>query len=153
MGGGRHGGFKNTVGARDATNNSLFQRIYFEGTVKVGDTERDVSRRVYQRSDIDFNYIYTKTGKSNLELMLEGKAPIGNDGKPVQLHHILQKEIGPMVEVREMTHQEYKRILHGLVENGDSFRNDETLNKQYNNFRKKYWRWRAEEYLKGKRHE
>ena len=153
MGGGRHGGFKNTVGARDATNNSLFQRIYFEGTVKVGDTERDVSRRVYQRSDIDFNYIYTKTGKSNLELMLEGKAPIGNDGKPVQLHHILQKEIGPMVEVREMTHQEYKRILHGLVENGDSFRNDTTLNKQYNNFRKKYWRWRAEEYLKGRSHE
>lgn len=65
----------------------------------------------------------------------------------------IQKEIGPLVEVREMTHQEYKRILHGLVENGDSFRNDTTLNKQYNNFRKKYWRWRAEEYLKGRSHE
>ena len=151
MGGGRHGGFKNTVGARDATNNSLFKRIYFEGTVKVGGVERDVSRRVYQRGDIDFEYVDPDSGRSNLQLMKKGNAPIGNDGNPVQLHHILQKESGPMVEVRETTHQEYKRIIHGLIENGDSFRKNNELEKQYNNFRKKYWQWRAREYEKGRR--
>lgn len=110
---------------------------------------RDVSRRVYQRNDIDFNYCDPETGRTNLQLMKSGKAPIGNDGKPVQLHHVLQKEGGPMAEVREVTHQEYKRALHGLIGRGNSFRNNNDLDRQYNNFRKKYWRWRAAEYLKG----
>lgn len=69
--------------------------------------------------------------------------------KPVQLHHVLQKESGPMAEVREITHKEYRRILHGLVSDGNSFRHDEDLKKQYENFRRKYWRWRAREYKKG----
>ncbi len=149
MGGGIHGGFKNTLGAKQQNTDILFKRINFEGAVRVDGVERDVSRRVYQRSDIDFNYVHAKTGKSNLELMVKGKAPIGNDGNPVQLHHIIQKESGPMVEIREVTHQEYKHILHGLVEKGGSFRNNKDLEKQYNNFRKKYWQWRAKEYLKG----
>lgn len=29
---------------------------------------------------------------TNLERMQAGKPPIGSDGKPIQLHHILQKE-------------------------------------------------------------
>nr|WP_277752232.1 HNH/ENDO VII family nuclease [Sporolactobacillus shoreae] len=28
-------------------------------------------------------------------------------------------------------------------ENGYSFKNDEILDKQFNNFRKKYWKWRS----------
>lgn len=79
--------------------------------------------------------------------MLDGDPPIGNDGKPVQLHHILQKESGPMAEVREVTHYEYKRTLHGLVGNGNSFRNNPKLRKQYINFRRAYWIWRAQQYL------
>ena len=82
--------------------------------------------------------------------MRAGKPPIGNDGNPVQLHHILQKESGPMVEIREMTHQEYYRILHGLGSNGTSFRNDPIKNKQYKNFRIAYWKWRARQYKGGK---
>ena len=151
MGGGYHGNFKNTLGAKEQSNESLFKKIMFKGTIKVDGVERDVSRRVYQRNDIDFEYVNPDTGISNLKLMKDGFAPIGNDGNPVQLHHILQKESGPVVEIREITHQEYKRILHGLIENGDSFRNDAVLNKQYNNFRRTYWRWRAEEYEKGLR--
>lgn len=133
MGGGIHGGFRNTFGAKKQNTEINFKRVNFKGTVKVDGNKRDVSRRVYQRSDIDFNYIHIKTGKSNLDLMLEGKAPIGTDGRPIQLHHILQKESGPMVEIREVTHQEYKRTLHGLVENGGSFRNNKELEKQYKN--------------------
>ncbi|MGY0692380.1 HNH/ENDO VII family nuclease [Virgibacillus sp. FSP13] len=35
-----------------------------------------------------------------------------------------------------------KKILHGLIKDGDSFRNNKILDKQFNNFRKKYWKWR-----------
>lgn len=36
-----------------------------------------------------------------------------------------------------------------LVGDGNSFRHDEDLKKQYENFRRKYWRWRARAYKKG----
>ncbi len=48
-----------------------------------------------------------------------------------------------MVEIVATTHDEYKKILHGLIKNGDSFRINEVLDKQFNNFRKKYWKWRS----------
>ena len=108
-----------------------------------------MSRRVYQRNDIDFEYVDPDTGISNLNRMRSGNAPIGNDGKPVQLHHVLQKESGPMVEIRETTHEEYNRILHGLGIRGASFRNDPVLERQYNNFRRQYWIWRARQYQRG----
>lgn len=148
MGAGFHGGFGNTKGAKKG---KLFSRVNYKGSVKVDGIERDVSRRVYQRNDIDFNYVDPKSGVSNLEKMRAGRAPIGNDGKPIQLHHILQKEVGPLVEIREITHQEYSKILHGIGSNNDSFRNDTTLNRQFNNFRISYWKWRAAQYEKGSR--
>ena len=42
--------------------------------------------------------------------------------------------------------QEYSKQLHGLSGKGESFRNDKLLEKQYNNFRKAYWKWRAAQY-------
>lgn len=144
MGAGYHGGFGNSKGSKK----KVFTRVQYEGTVKVDGIDRDVSRRVYQRNDIDFEHIDPKTGKTNLDRMKAGRAPLGDDGKPIQLHHILQKEVGPLVEVREMTHQEYTKILHGLVANGDSFRNDAVLNRQFSNFRVAYWKWRASQYEK-----
>ena len=146
MGAGAHGGFGHTKGSRSTPR---FTRVQYEGTVKVGGEVRNVSRRVYQRNDIDFEYVNPKTGISNLDRMREGKAPIGNDGKPVQLHHVLQKESGPMVEIRETTHEEYNRILHGLGVSGASFRRDPVLDRQYANFRRQYWKWRAKQYQKG----
>ena len=146
MGAGAHGRFGHTKGSRTAPR---FTRIQYEGTVKVGGEVRDVSRRVYQRNDIDFEYVDPDTGISNLNRMRSGNAPIGNDGKPVQLHHVLQKESGPMVEIRETTHEEYNRILHGLGIRGASFRNDPVLERQYNNFRRQYWIWRARQYQRG----
>ncbi len=81
--------------------------------------------------------------------MTAGKPPIGTDGKAIQLHHILQKENGPVVEILESTHQNNYATLHGLIEDGASFRNEPVLNKQYNNIRRAYWKWRAEQFLKG----
>ena len=79
--------------------------------------------------------------------MRAGQAPIGNDGRPIQLHHVIQKEPGTLVEIREVTHQEYMHTLHGLGIHGVSFRNNPELLSQYNNFRRSYWRWRTKKYL------
>lgn len=147
MGTGYHGGFGGTNGSRQYKH---FTPVRFEATVKVDGQLRDVSRKVYQRHDIDFSYYDEDTGQTNLQRMQAGKPPIGSDGSPVQLHHVIQKEAGPMVEIREVTHQEYYKTLHGMVESGASFRNDPILSKQYKNFRSAYWKWRAKKYLEDK---
>ncbi|WP_095022037.1 hypothetical protein [Bacillus thuringiensis] len=41
-----------------------------------------------------------------------------------------------MVEIPANKHDEFTKALHGLVESGESFRNDKELYKQYNNFRR-----------------
>lgn len=145
MGTGIYGGFKHTKGAPYRR----FTAIFFSGEVIVEGEIRDVSRRVYQRNDIDFNMV-DRLNRSNLDRMLAGLAPLGSDGRPIQLHHVIQAESGPVVEIREITHREYHRILHGLRGDGMSFRNDPNLRKQFNNFRSLYWKWRAKQYLEGK---
>ncbi len=149
MGAGYYGGFGNTFGSQRKEKGRIFTLVQFVGTVKVEGVERDVSRRVYQRNDIDFNYVDKDTGENNLQRMLRGYAPIGKDGKPIELHHVIQKEAGSVVEIHETTHKAYKRILHGLRGNGESFRNDKILDKQFKNFKKLYWKWRAKEYMEG----
>jgi len=37
--------------------------------------------------------------------------------------------------------------LHGLIENGNSFRNNAKLERQYNKFRNKYWKTRSLDFL------
>ncbi|MCW9000164.1 MAG: HNH/ENDO VII family nuclease, partial [Kangiellaceae bacterium] len=85
-------------------------------------------------------------GWANLDLMKEGYAPIGVDGKQINLHHILGKEPGPMVELLSSTHKTHHKALHGLIENGRSFRNDSALKYQYDTFRKDYWKLRAKDF-------
>ncbi|WP_176466520.1 T7SS effector LXG polymorphic toxin [Terribacillus saccharophilus] len=126
-----------------------YKSVEYSGTTKINGEVRDTSRRVYQRIDIDFGRVDPKTGKSNYQLMKSGKPPIWRDGTKIELHHLIQREPGSMVELPSSMHKEYDKILHGLVENGGSFRNDPVLKKQYENFRSKYWRWRAKQIDKG----
>jgi hypothetical protein len=122
---------------------STYQPVQFKGTTKVAGEARDISRRVYQRNDIDWNQVDPETGKTNKQLAAEGRAPYWTDGTKIELHHTIQIEPGPVVEIPSSLHQQYSETLHGLIEDGASFRNDEVLDKQYNNFRKQYWKWRA----------
>ncbi len=128
---------------KDVINN--YTAVQYEGTTKVDGEVRDISRRVYQRSDINWNQVDSESGLTNLELMRKGRPPYWKDGTKIELHHSIQLEPGPMIELPASLHDEYSRILHGLVENGGSFRNNPSLEKQYNNFRTKYWRWRAKQ--------
>ncbi len=122
---------------------SRYSKTYYEGTTKVGGQINDISRTVYQRNDIDWNRVDPATGLTNKQLAQAGSAPYANDGTKMELHHLLQQEPGPMVEIPASLHDKYYKTLHGLVGDGESFRNNPRLEKQYNNFRAKYWRWRA----------
>ncbi|MBM6845409.1 hypothetical protein H6B08_15815 [Phocaeicola plebeius] len=86
-----------------------------------------------------------RAGATNLDLMNAGNAPIGIDGKPINLHHILGQEPGAMVELTQTAHQKYSKQLHGLIEDGQSFRNNPILAKSYKNFKANYWKNRAKQ--------
>ncbi|MEC0497005.1 T7SS effector LXG polymorphic toxin [Bacillus glycinifermentans] len=129
-------------------NKEKYNAVEVKGKVKPKGNLKDVDRRIYQLKNIDFNKKHPNKNITNLELMKSGKAPIGEDGRPINLHHLIQKEPGTMLEILHTTHKKYHKVLHQLVEKGDSFRNNPELQQQYDSFRRKYWMWRAEQYEK-----
>lgn len=127
---------------------SKYTKYEYEGTTKIGGKQRDISRTVYQRNDIDWFQIDVNTNMTNWQLIKKGYAPYARDGSRIELHHLLQVEPGNMVEIPGSLHDKYTKQLHGMVEYGGSFRNNPVLEKQYNNFRKKYWKQRYNDLTK-----
>ncbi|MFP3633994.1 T7SS effector LXG polymorphic toxin [Bacillus sp. SIMBA_033] len=126
-------------------NKEKYEAYEIDGKVKTKGKIRDVSRRVYTMKDIDLNQKNRK-GLTNLQLMKNGNAPFAKDGTQINLHHLIQEEPGNMLEIPESWHNKYSDVLHGLKGNGQSFRNDPVLDKQYKSFRRRYWRWRAQQF-------
>ncbi|CUB19043.1 Ribonuclease YobL [Bacillus safensis] len=119
-----------------------------KGTVTVAKKVKKIDRRVYRMNNIDWNYKPKKgRGKTNLELAKGGYSPYDKDGSMIELHHSIQKEPGAMIELSQNKHTKFKKELHGIIKTGQSFRNNPILEKQYNNFKKNYWKSRAQEIL------
>lgn len=101
--------------------------------------EKDVNGRpCFQRTDIDYN-AKDEFGKTNKERMLNGKAPLA-DGKPVELHHIGQKQDSPLAELTFNEHKSNFSNLHEVPPQSSQIDRGE--------FRKEkaeYWRMRGEE--------
>lgn len=51
-------------------------------------------------------------GRTNLDRMKEGIAPIGPDGLSVQLHHVTQTNDGPLMELSATAHRDHSFGLH-----------------------------------------
>jgi hypothetical protein len=68
--------------------------------------------RVYQRNDLINPSLTNKLGRSNLQRMEQGLAPIGPDGKSINLHHMLQTSDSPIAEVTQTLHQQSSKALH-----------------------------------------
>ena len=51
-------------------------------------------------------------GRTNIQRMEQGRAPLGYNGQPVELHHMIQSEKGGIVEVSSDKHREGHRTLH-----------------------------------------
>ena len=114
-------------------------------------SEEFLNVKVFQRNDIfDVNTISTwkVNGKdvtgTNLERMASGRAPIGVDGKPVNLHHLIQIDNAGVAEVTATFHQEYSQTLHI---NPNTMESDIDRS-SFNEWREKYWQHRAEEIKK-----
>ena len=70
---------------------------------------------MYQRDDLvnpSFVSPADPYGRSNLKRMKQGLAPMGPDGKPMNLHHMLQTQDGPIVEVAQSMHFGNYNQLH-----------------------------------------
>lgn len=97
------------------------------------------------REDLDYDYIDPKTGKTNLELMEEGRSPYdAKTGERIELHHIGQDPDAPLAELTEDSeHGEYASVLHKSEE--ESWRKDDPQrNNHYNNVeRPNHWMERA----------
>lgn len=85
-----------------------------------------------------------KKGETNLDLMRSGTAPIGPDGKHMNLHHLFAEEPGPMAEMTQTEHlKDHRKAIHVMVKN--SFRNDKKKERDFDKFKEDYWRARAAE--------
>ncbi|MFD4142910.1 HNH/ENDO VII family nuclease [Streptomyces sp. NPDC058572] len=64
-------------------------------------------QRVYQREDLirpDYVSPNDNYGRTNLKRMQQGLAPMGPDDQPLNLHHMLQTQEGPIAEVTKKMH-------------------------------------------------
>lgn len=77
-------------------------------------------------------------GRTNLERMRQGLAPLGPLNKPVVLHHVTQ-ENDLLAEVTSRTHTKY----HGLFHYRLSPHSSRINRANFRAFREKYWRYRA----------
>ncbi|PAC77694.1 T7SS effector LXG polymorphic toxin [Bacillus velezensis] len=126
-------------------NKEKYGAFKVKGKVKAKGKVKDISRRVYTMKDIDMNQ-KTEFGVTNLQLMKNGNAPYAKDGTQINLHHLIQEEPGPMLEIPNSLHTKYSDVIHKLKTDGESFRNDKVLKAQYESFRKRYWKWRAKQF-------
>jgi len=84
-------------------------------------------------------YFVDKQGRTNIQRMKQGLAPIGTDGKSVNLHHIDQTNNGPVMEITATEHQQNYSKLHTNVGKSPFQIN----RSEFNSWRRGYWKWRS----------
>lgn len=111
---------------------------------------------MYQRNDIfDPNYV-DDLGRTNVQRMSKGDAPIGKDGSEVNLHHLTQDEPGSMAEILSSFHSKNDRVLHMYSNQWDkSWVGSDGIRRLYNSapksmnrgpfntWKKSYWKERS----------
>ncbi len=98
------------------------------------------NRNVFQRADLVDPNKKDKRGRTNLQRMKQGMAPVGPDGKSVNLHHMIQSDKGSIAEVAGGFHEKYHRIIHinpHTIPSGID-------RKAFATWRRGYWKTRAE---------
>jgi len=95
------------------------------------------NRTVTQNNNLfDPNFVDVK-GRTNVQRMQNGLAPIGYDGRSVNIHHINQTNNSPLMEISTTTHRQA-----GLHQNTGQL--PSRINRQeFNTWRGQYWRWRT----------
>ena len=91
-----------------------------------GHTSQMVNGKTALVRNIDLNYIDELTGKTNLQLMQDGKAPFDPTGQKYELHHIGQKKDSPLAILTQAEHRQNGNdtIWHTLTEGFENPSND-----------------------------
>jgi len=98
--------------------------------------------KVHQRNDIIDSALVDSRGRSNLQRMQKGLAPIGPDGKSVNLHHMTQSNTSPLAEMTQTFHQQNSKVIHinpNITPSGVD-RN------AFGKFRRDYWKNRVNDF-------
>jgi len=98
--------------------------------------------KVYQRNDLFDPNAVDSRGRSNLQRMEKGLAPLDSNGQSVNLHHMLQKQDGPIAEVTQSFHKDNHSVLHI---NDNSIPSGIDRN-EFNKWRSDYWKQRANDF-------
>lgn len=142
-------GWVDPLGLARCPNSVLGRKVYQDDSLIDATTpinQRSINQTALNSPSFDKLKGMIGNGATNVDLMKAGYAPFGPDGNQVNLHHVLGNEPGPMVELSASTHQKYYKQLHGLIDDGASFRNDPAAARGYDRFRRNYWKQRGENF-------
>jgi len=112
----------------------------FEKSLLKGAKFISVKGKLVAKRNQTFNPYEKINGMTNIERMRLGLAPIGKDGKPVELHHLKQKDDGIIIELTEQEHNEHSKDLHQYRDKTEIDRDE------FNKWREKYWKERAKDF-------
>lgn len=102
-------------------------------------------QRVYIHDELfDLNQIDNR-GRSNRERMKMGLAPIDENGKTINIHHVNQEPDGDLEEILQSVHSRNTRQLH-------PYRNQPSRinRREFGKYRRAYWRYRLSRYVEDK---
>ena len=99
-------------------------------------------RTVLKDTSINPDLIDEK-GRTNLERMEKGLAPIDENGKPYNLHHIGQNADSPLAELKDGVHKKNDAILHDKSKPTEVHGSNSEVN--WDKERSEHWKARAEE--------
>ena len=99
-------------------------------------------RTVLKDTSINPDLIDEK-GRTNLERMEKGLAPIDENGKPYNLHHIGQNADSPLAELKDGVHKKNDAILHDKSKPTEVHGENSSVN--WDKERSEHWKARAGE--------
>lgn len=94
--------------------NGNLERLDIDWNAKIPQNKIDRMRSMYGDEVAD-----RWSGKTNMDLIKEGKAPYGPDGEWINLHHIGQKPDSPLAELTNSEHKTYDSILHDKTKSSE----------------------------------
>nr|WP_280531546.1 HNH/ENDO VII family nuclease [Aeromonas veronii] len=83
-------------------------------------------------------------GRTNIQRMEKGLAPLDSNGDSINLHHMLQRQDGPLAEVTQSFHTDNRRVIHINSNETPSGIDRDVFNK----WRSDYWKQRAKDFKK-----
>lgn len=96
-------------------------------------------KRVHQRDDLIDPARLDDKGRTNVERMRDGVAPIGPDGKSINLHHTTQRNDGALAETTQTFHKDNSKVIH-INPNTTPSGIDRPA---FDAFRRRYWKERS----------